>query len=244
MNLVLFIIILVVSFIAVRIGAVAFQLTGLEWSLAKFQSLSCFTGTGFTTREAELITGNQQRRRIASILMVLGNAGFVTMIATFANSLRPRATTTKFSLPFLPPFIPSWMIPWINLSVIIAVLYVLYRLFTHTDVARKLTTALKKRIVAKKLIKPVSFEELVLISEGYGVSRIEICKGNPLIDSTLAKSRLREHDITVLAIMRGDKTIPNPSASTKLLLGDELLSFGKLENIRKGAHTSSSAGTR
>jgi hypothetical protein len=233
MNLVLFIIILVVSFITVRIGAVAFQLTGLEWSLAKFQSLSCFTGTGFTTREAELVTSNQQRRRIASILMVLGNAGFVTMIATFANSLRPTATSTKFSLPFLPPFIPSGLIPWINLLVIIVVVYILCRLFTHTDVAKKFTKALKKRIVARKLIKPVSFEELVLISEGYGVSRIEICKGSPLVDCTLAKSKLREHDITVLAVMRGDKTISNPSANTKLLLGDELLSFGRLENIRK-----------
>ena len=32
MNLLLFFIILIVSFIAVRIGAIAFQLTGLEWS--------------------------------------------------------------------------------------------------------------------------------------------------------------------------------------------------------------------
>jgi hypothetical protein len=90
MSWMLFIIMIFVSFVAVRIGAIAFQLTGLEWSLAKFQSLSCFTGTGFTTQEAELITGDRQRRRIASILMVLGNAGFVVMIATFANSLRPQ----------------------------------------------------------------------------------------------------------------------------------------------------------
>jgi len=63
MNLILFIAILIVSFIVVRIGAIAFELTGLEWSLAKFQALSCFTGTGFTTKEAELITGHPQRRR-------------------------------------------------------------------------------------------------------------------------------------------------------------------------------------
>lgn len=60
MNLLLFIVVVVISFIMVRIGAIAFQLTGLEWSLAKFQSLSCFSGTGFTTKEAELITGNPQ----------------------------------------------------------------------------------------------------------------------------------------------------------------------------------------
>ena len=50
MGTVLFIIVLIASWIVVRIGAVAFQLTGLEWSLAKFQSLSCFSGTGFTTK--------------------------------------------------------------------------------------------------------------------------------------------------------------------------------------------------
>jgi hypothetical protein len=88
--LILFILTLTVSFIVVRIGAIAFQLTGLEWSLAKFQALSCFSGTGFTTKEAELITANKQRRKIASVLMVLGNAGLVIMIATLASSLVPQ----------------------------------------------------------------------------------------------------------------------------------------------------------
>ncbi len=93
---------LIIAFIIVRIGAIAFQLTGLEWSLAKFQALSCFTATGFTTKEAELITATRQRRRIASVLIVLGHAGFVTMIATFANSLNPRGITRKIEIPFLP----------------------------------------------------------------------------------------------------------------------------------------------
>ena len=74
-NSALFVLVLIVSFIVVRIGAIALQLTGLEWSLAKFQSLSCFTSTGFTTKEAELITGDPRRRRIASVLIVLGHAG-------------------------------------------------------------------------------------------------------------------------------------------------------------------------
>ncbi|MBU0630609.1 MAG: hypothetical protein KKC80_06825 [Candidatus Margulisbacteria bacterium] len=56
---------------------------------ARFQSLSCFSGTGFTTQESELVTGHPQRRKIASYLMILGNAGLVTLIATFANTIRP-----------------------------------------------------------------------------------------------------------------------------------------------------------
>ena len=100
MNVLLFIVTIAISFIVVRIGAIAFELTGLEWSLAKFQALSCFSGTGFTTKEAELITGNPQRRRIASILIVLGHAGFVTFIATFANSLRPSGAYAQVCFPF------------------------------------------------------------------------------------------------------------------------------------------------
>jgi Trk-type K+ transport system membrane component len=49
MNLILFVLATLISFVAVRIGAVALHLTGVEWSQAKFQALSCFTGTGFTT---------------------------------------------------------------------------------------------------------------------------------------------------------------------------------------------------
>ena len=108
MSVMLFIIVLVASFTIVRIGAVAFQLTGLEWSLAKFQALSCFSGTGFTTRESELITGHPQRRKIATFLIVLGNAGLVTMIASVASALNAQQTIwaklsgSSFELYLLP----------------------------------------------------------------------------------------------------------------------------------------------
>jgi len=230
MNQVLFITVLIVSFIIVRIGAIAFQLTGLEWSMAKFQALSCFTSTGFTTKEAELITGSRQRRRIASILIILGHAGFVTMIGTFANTLRPR--TTKWSIPFLPAYLPSWLMPWINLTVIAVAVYIIYKTFTNNKFARKLTNALRQRILKKELVSPVSFEELTVATGGYGVSKIEVCEDSIVLNKTLSESQLRGRDITVLAIIRDGKTMPNPSADTQILLGDELVCFGKLQNIR------------
>ena len=229
MNVLLFIVAIAISFVVVRIGAIAFELTGLEWSLAKFQALSCFSGTGFTTKEAELITGNPQRRRIASVLIVLGHAGLVTLIATFANSLRPSAIMPKFTFSFLP----SGLMPWINLTIIIIAIYAIYKISTNTKYARKLTISLRKQIVKKEIIKPVSFEELVIATGGYGVSQIEISKESPIVDKTLLESDLRRLDISVLAIERKGVTMPNPSADTKFLLGDKLICFGKLENIRK-----------
>jgi hypothetical protein len=227
MNMVLFISVLIVSFIVVRIGAIAFQLTGLEWSLAKFQALSCFTATGFTTKEAELITAVPQRRRIASILIVLGHAGLVTMIATFANSLRPS------KIPFLSDFLSFSLMPWINLTIIVVAIYVIYKVFTNSRFARKLTNALRKRIIKREIIKSVSFEELAIATGGYGVSKVAVGANSAVLDKTLSGSQLRKHGINVLAIVRGTETIPNPLADTKIISGDELVCFGKLENIRK-----------
>ncbi len=232
MNLLLFIIILLTSFIIVRIGAIAFELTGLEWSLAKFQSLSCFTGTGFTTKEAELVTGNPQRRRIASVLIVLGHAGLVSLIATFANSLRTDVIMVKFSLPFLDSVIPSQLLPWLNLMAISLVVYIIYKIFTNKKLVGRLTDTLRSHIVKKEIIKPVSFEELLVATGGYGVSSIEIRKNSPILNKTLLESGLRQHDITVLAVERAGEINPNPSADTKIILDDKLICFGRLGDIR------------
>jgi len=233
MSIMLFIVVLTASFIIVRVGAIAFQLTGLEWSLAKFQALSCFSGTGFTTKEAELVTGHPQRRRIATFLMVLGNAGLVTMIATVASALNPQqALWARLSESLLPFSIPRELVPWINLLLIVAALYVIYRVFTNKKFVKKLTSILRAKIIRREIFKPVSFEELLLLAGGYGVSKIEVSADSPLVDKTLAGSELRKSDITVLAIVRADTTIPNPAANTKIIAGDGLVSFGKLENIR------------
>ena len=235
MNVFLFILAIIVSFIVVRIGAIVFELTGLERGQARFQALSCFTGTGFTTREAELITGNPQRRRIATILMILGHAGLVALVATFANSIRPSIALMKFKIPFLDLVIPSYLLPWANLIVIVATVYLVYRHFPKTKLARKMTEKLRRYIKKKDIIKPVSFEEVFIADGGYGVSHVEICQKSPLLDKTLAESGLRAHDIMILAVEREGETIPNPPENTKMLIGDKLICFGKLENIRKEA---------
>ena len=229
MNLILFVLTLAISFIVVRVGAIAFQLTGLEWSLAKFQALSCFSGTGFTTREAELITGHPQRRKIASFLMVLGNAGLVTMIATVANSLRPRTVGLS---PWLS-LVWGGLGPLVNLLTIAVAIYVTWRVLAKGSVAKKLTDYLHSKVEASGMVESVSFEELLASTGGYGVVRAEVCEGNPLIGRTLATSELRGKDIIVLVVRKGDEAIPNPPATTSIERGDRLLCFGSFDRIRE-----------
>ena len=80
------IIIILISAIVVRISAIMLKMTGLDDRTARFQALSAFTGTGFTTRDSEHIVNNEIRRKIIMVLMVLGNAGIVSVIATLALS--------------------------------------------------------------------------------------------------------------------------------------------------------------
>jgi len=83
------ILILTFSIIITKVASAALVNTGLSQKAAKFQARSAFTGCGFTTSEAEKITQHPIRRKIVQIMMLLGNAGIVTVIAslllTFVN---------------------------------------------------------------------------------------------------------------------------------------------------------------
>ena len=96
-----------------------------------------------------------------------------------------------------------------------------------------MTSFLRKFVLKRYTIKPVTFEELLISTGGYGVSRITVCANSPVLNKTLIESRFRSYDITVLAVVRGHQTIPNPSADTIFPLNDELICFGKLENIQE-----------
>jgi len=75
-----------ISILVVRIGAVAFQQTGLSEVASRFQALSVFTGCGFTTSESETIVNYPVRRKIAAVLMIIGNLGLVGVLSTLVVS--------------------------------------------------------------------------------------------------------------------------------------------------------------
>ena len=83
----------------------------------------------------------------------------------------------------------------------------------------------------------VAFPELdvrqrLTVSTGYGVAEVHVPEGSEFVGQTLAASGLRERDITVLTLHRGNAVIPNPKESRTLEGEDRLLCFGKLEEMR------------
>ncbi len=108
----------------VKIGSIAFQLTGMEPKMAMFQSLSAFTNTGFTTSAAEDVVRNRKRRVIASVLIIMGYIGIVGVIVTLVRSFAIEVGT--------------WLPTLKRLVFVLLGLYVLYFIFIFTPPGRKL----------------------------------------------------------------------------------------------------------
>lgn len=235
MSAFVFIVVLIISYFVVKIGAAAFELTGLDPEQSHFQALSAFTGTGFTTKEAELVAMHRQRRKIVSVLMILGRAGFVTLIATLVTTINPE-TPGRHIFPFIDSHVPSYMIKYINLGIVLIILSVVYKVFHSSRLSALLMKKIQQKMIDKKLIQKVRFEELLLNAEGYGISQIEITDKNPLAGKSLSESKLKSHDMLVLSIDRSENHTVNPTADFIIRPNDKLVCFGKLENIREVAY--------
>src|SRR6056297_2200984 len=76
------IVILTLSVLITKIATEALVHTGLSKQAAKFQARSAFTGVGFTTGEAENVVNHPVRRKIILSLMLIGNVGIISAIAS------------------------------------------------------------------------------------------------------------------------------------------------------------------
>src|SRR4051794_16443066 len=74
------------SLLVTRLATAALMLTGVSHQLARLQALSALTGVGFTTAESERIVEHPVRRRVLILMMLVGNAGFVTEASTLVLS--------------------------------------------------------------------------------------------------------------------------------------------------------------
>ena len=217
MSIVLLFFFIVISFLIVRVGAVALELTGLQRGKARFQALSAFTGTGFTTRESEMIVNHHQRRRVVTILMVLGNVGIVSLIATFILSLVSSRGV----------WIPSLKLVGIALFAL-----AFFWLVSREKIARVLSDKIRQKLMTHMDLERVTVEEILYQARGYGIAIVGVSKLSKLAGITLARSGLREQGITVLSIERDGMPIAIPSAQEEIHAGDRLVCYGLLKSIQ------------
>ncbi|MDP8299508.1 MAG: TrkA C-terminal domain-containing protein [Candidatus Tantalella remota] len=213
------IVIILISVFIVKIASVALNLTGIDQKTAFFQALSAFTGTGFTTRESEIITSNDIRRKIIMLLMILGNAGLITVISTLMLSM------LKGGMNLTPVLV--------NISIILVVILLVIKVSQHKGLGRALTRKIQENLIKSPTFTKRPVEEILHLAEGYGIAEVTLDEKCIDIGKKLDGSSFRENDILVLAIERGSSVVPAPNADDELNPGDTLICYGKLENIAK-----------
>jgi hypothetical protein len=211
------IVIIVISVFIVKIASVALNLTGLDDKRAFFQALSAFTGTGFTTRDSELVMNNDIRRKIIIFLIILGNAGFISVITTLILTFQKGGVT-----PVL-----------MNIVLILLAILLIIKVSFHKGITRKLTKKIQSRLIKSPNFTKRPVEEILRLAEGYGIAEVTLNEHCGDIGKTLFESSFRQKDILIMAIERESGVIPAPHASDKLLLNDTLICYGKLHNIEK-----------
>ncbi len=230
-SLLLLVLTIVLSALVVRIGAIALELTGLPEDQASFQSLSAFSGTGYTTKEAEFVLSHPQRRKIICALIILGSAGVISTIATLGSTLLSSRNIAR-SITRTP--VHSWMpvnLPQFYLLAAILGFFFIYRLTHKPAVARLLKEIISAALLNGKWVKPVSFSEALVNGNGFGVFQIEITRTNPLAGKTIAETNVEEYDIRILYVNRMSESINFPPPKFKILEGDMIAVFGPVTAI-------------
>jgi hypothetical protein len=206
---------IVISFVAVRVGAVALELTGMPWDQSKFQALSAFTNTGFTTREAEEITVHPARRRVVTILIVFGNAGLVAVVGSFAGSM---LTTRPFEALG-------------NVGLIIAGVGLLAWIGHGEWVGRHLRRAAKAWLDKRYRLSDSSPHDLLHLDEGFALTRFVVTADSPALGRRLADLRLKDYTVQILAIERGAEFNPIPRGDDRVREGERLIVYGRRSAI-------------
>jgi hypothetical protein len=208
---------ILVSFIIVRIGGFALELTGIEPEVARFQALSAFSGTGFTTREAERVVGHKTRRRIVTVLIILGNAGLVTIIATLVASFTQVTGYTWF---------------FIRLAIIVGGIFGLYQLIIRSNVGQRILDRLQRPLMNRILRGVPAVEEIFHVEKDWAISLVMIKGSSKNIGQSVADITA-EKDIEILAIDRADTYLTRPDSEEKIMEGDRLLVYANRKAVKQ-----------
>jgi len=197
-----------------EIAASALKLTGMNMQSARFQALSALTGTGFTTRQAEYVMHNKQRRIIIMILMVVGPIGFIGILASVLFSLKEEI--------FL-----------YELIAILLVFLLILQAFRSKALGRFFRRAIERQIKKRGYYRKVMLGEVLHLDEDYGVCEINIPDSSAIIDSKLSDTDFKQQGFMVLAIKRGNSLISTPKGTDTIQKRDTLVIFGNINNIKE-----------
>jgi hypothetical protein len=217
-GIIAFITVLGLSLLFTRIATVALAMTGLSHQVARFQARSAFTGTGFTTSEAEKVVNHPVRRQIIMILMIVRSAGLVTIIISLILSLAGTGDSRIIILRLL----------WLMGGVL-----VIWLLAKSKAVDHYLGNVIKWALSSWTDLDTRDYASLLHLSGQYRVMEIQVKEGDWLVGKDLKACYLNKEGVSVLGINRDDGSyVGVPRSSTEIYSGDTLILYGRSDQLQ------------
>jgi len=209
--------VILLSMLFVRAGAIALVRTGMHYEQAKFQALSAFTATGFTTHEAEKVVNHPTRRKIISVLMVGGYAGIAAVTVSGTSSL---VTTATQNLPR-------------NILIFFFGLVLIYMIARHIGLMQRWENLVERLLYRSPLFEFEPVEELLHLVEGFGLVKIEVTPASPLAGQSIIQIGTAHKDTLVLGVERGHTWMHARRMNEPLQAGDQLIVYGHLDRLKE-----------
>ena len=216
----LFAVLILLYWVISEVFTVLFRLVGLPEEKARFQVVSLLTGTGFTTRESEMVLSTRSPRRLARITMLFGYIFNITFVSAVINVF------VSMGLRTLSGSLYSMLIP----AAAVAAVFVLSR-------TRRFRDWLDQKIehAAARIARDKTSNSVTRVDE-FGPLTIAQVKlktiPEPVRNRMLAQMDLKtKRNILVIMVKHPDGVHENPTARTCFRNGDRITVCGDFRTI-------------
>jgi hypothetical protein len=202
--------VVLVSLIVTRVATVILTSTGMSRENARFQARSALSGVGFTTAAAEAVVRHPVRRRVISVLMVVGSGGLVTALASLIVSFGHSGHRVAHA---------GWLL--------VALFFIW--IASRSQRADRLLTRLIVRVLGSRGWLGRDYAALTRLADAHAVGELQLHEDDWLAGRKLGSLRLRSEGVNVLGVIRDQQYTSLPDGGFELRSGDTLYVYGPAE---------------
>lgn len=205
------------SALITKIATIALIHTGLSTDIAKFQARSAYTGTGYSTSESEKLMSHPVRRRIVYNLMIIGNAGIVTVMSSLILTfLLPETLASKL---------------YGLLIVVVGMSIVLWAIRSKW-VDKGLSILISRMLTRYTDIEVQDYAAILHLKDDFKISEKKIDEKDWMANKNLKQLQLRREGLIILGIDRDGNYLGSPNGVAIILPGDVITVYGKASVIK------------
>ncbi len=213
---------IVIYIYMIEVFTILFRITGLTKEKARFQVISMITCSGYTTSEAEIITTNKRRRRLAVICMITGTIFNVLIISLLINLISNISQSEIFREQII------WVLIILGSALLLVIIFKL-------PIVSRIFEKLTENIANKIFYRNSSSNTLTMLDSYNDDAIVEIKINNipeVLKDKSLMESNFKtQYNLNLMMLKRGNRTI-EVTKDTIIQNKDSIIVFGKKQTIK------------